>query len=312
MEFELTPELTDEIIFAMEDQTGRFLFDSAEGRCVAERDRPDAAETSVFDDANDRYYSIPVWDSVSGFRMMDRFTAQLRNPVAREELRVALASGHGVFRSFKNILKGYPEIERMWYLFKEREMRGIVLEWYNGLRDFWGLERIGAEPEETEEIVAQDFLFREATEADSGALAGIRADAVREIAESLPADLAEAVSALSGIVAPPAGTGPGGYVLAVEGLEGDVVAFASSAPYPSGGTRVVLLSVVAVCPEFRGMGIGKELLARTIGYWADRGFRWIVFAAPVVPPTFLPALHRAGFLQKGHVSVLDLSGSPCH
>lgn len=311
MEFELTPELTDEIIFAMEDQTGRFLFDSADGRCVAERDRPDYAEKSVFDDANDRYYSIPVWDSVSGFRMMDRFTAQLRNPVAREDLRVALASGHGVFRSFKNILKGYPEIERMWYLFKEREMRDIVLEWYNGLRDFWGLERIGSEPEETDEIVAQDFLFREAVAADEAFLASIQSDVVSEIAESLPGDLADAIAALSACVAPDVAVG-GGFVLAVESMEGDVVAFASSSAYPISSARVARLSSIAVRPDFRGMGIGKELLGRTVAHWAKRGYRWLVFAAPVVPPSFLPALHRAGFLQKGHVSVLDLSGAACH
>ncbi len=312
MEFELTTELTDEIIFAMEDQTGRFLFDSVEGRCVAERDRTESTEKSVFDDSNDRYYSVPVWDSVSGFRMMDRFTAQLRNPVAREDLRVALASGHGVFRSFKNILKGYPEIERMWYLFKEREMRGIVLEWYNGLRDFWGLERIGSEPEETDEIVAQDFQFRAATGADAEAIAEIRADAAAEIAESLPGDLAGAIAALSGAVSPDARIGGESLVLAVESLEGDVVAFASSAAFPADGARVAMLSAVVVRPEFRGMGIGKELLGRTVGHWTGRGFRWIVFAAPLVPPSFLPALHRAGFIQKGHVSVLDLSVSACH
>jgi len=126
MEFDLTPEITDEIIFAMEDQTGHFLYDSAECRCVSVREESD--------EDDDRYFAIPVWDSVSGFRMMDRFAAQLRNPVVREELRSALSAGHGVFRNFKNILRGHPEVERLWYQFKERELRRIVFDWYNSLR----------------------------------------------------------------------------------------------------------------------------------------------------------------------------------
>jgi len=161
MEFELTSEITDEIIFAMEDQTGRYLYDTVESRCVTGRQgadnrkgaglpsaAPGSANGSIGldDDEDDRYYSIPPWDSVSGFRMMDRFVAQLRNPLVREELRDALSAGQGVFRNFKNILKGHPEVERLWYQYKEREMRSIVLDWYNSLRDYWGLERIGAEP----------------------------------------------------------------------------------------------------------------------------------------------------------------------
>ena len=303
MEFELTPELTDEIIFAMEDQTGHFLFDSAESRCVDSRD-------SVSADDDERYYAIPLWDSVSGFRMMDRFVSQLRNPIAREELRAALSSGHGVFRKFKDILKAHAEIERLWFLFKEREMRNLVLEWYNGLRDFWGLDRIGAEPEETDDIVSQDFLFRPFTFDDGNSLEVLMAAIEQEIASDMPLELSGAISELWSRL-----RGDGAeseHIILAETGEREIVGAAVSAPIPDGSFLSVQVTMVAVFPEYRGLGIGKELLARTISWWADKGYRWLLFTAPVVPRAFMPVLHRSGFTNKGHVSVLDLSETHWH
>lgn len=306
MEFELTQELTDEIIFAMEDQTGHFLFDSAEGRCVASRD-----SGAVEDD--DRYFAIPLWDSVSGFRMRERFVAQLRNPIMREELRAALSSGHGVFRKFKDILKGSPEIERQWFLFKEREMRLLVLEWYNGLRDFWGLERIGAEPEETEDIVSQDFSFLERAGEDGEALEEIEAllsSVEGEIARENPLELSEAIGEIAvRIRGEDDGTA---WTLAAETADGEIAGVSRSAPVPAGSFLAAQITAVAVYPEFRGLGLGKELLARTVSHWRERGYRWLLFPIPIVPDAFRPALHRAGFVERGHVSVIDLAGSHWH
>ncbi|HNY21635.1 MAG TPA: UPF0158 family protein [Treponemataceae bacterium] len=302
MEFELTPELTGEIIFAMEDQSGRFLFDSIDSRCVSARGS---------DDDEDRYYSIPTWDSVSGFRMMDRFIAQLRNPVVREELRSALSSGHGVFRKFKDILKSHPEVERLWHLFKDRELKAVVLDWYNDLRDFWGLERVGAEPEETDEIVSQDFGFREYAEEDETELAALFDSIEREIAEGLPPALSGAIEELSERIGESSALGEELSLLAVA-PEGEIVGAAISMPIPEGSFLSALVSDIAVYPEFRGLGLGKELLSRTIAHWTAKGYRWLVFASPVVHPSFLQVLHRFGFVEKGHASVLDLADAHHH
>lgn len=308
MEFELTPEITDEVIFSMEDQSGHFLFDSAESRCVPYEGEADAQGGTFFEDDSDRYYSIPVWDSINGFRMMDRFVSQLRNPLMREELRVALSSGHGVFRNFKNILRENSEIERMWYRFKEREMRAIVLDWYNSLRDFWGLERIGMEPEETEDIISQDFTFRFFEGEECGTLNELLEACRQEVYRELPPGLAEALEVLYARIRA-AETLEGQTVLAVESMDNDPVALAVSAPLPESGILCAQICVLYVHPSYRGMGIGKELLSRTIAHWAGRGFRWLVFAVSPVPSAFFPALKRAGFEDKGHVSVLDLSES---
>jgi GNAT superfamily N-acetyltransferase len=302
MEFELTPELSGEIIFAMEDQTGHFLFDSSELRCVSAPERKDQKS----DEDDDRYYAIPGWDSISGFRIMDRFVSQLRNPVVREELRTALSAGHGVFRNFKDILRSHAEIERLWYSFKDREMRNIVLEWYNTLRDFWGLERIGSEPEETDEIVSHDFSFRESNPNDEVALDVLLTSLEDEIAESLAPGLADAIGELCERISDP-DDGAGECAIVADSPEGELVGAAFSVPIPEDSFLSAQITMIGVFPEYRGLGIGKELLAKTVEHWTDKGYRWLLFSSPVLPPEFDRVLHRVGFSPSGQISVLDLS-----
>jgi GNAT superfamily N-acetyltransferase len=311
MEFELTPEIVDEVVFSMEDQTGRFIFDSSEVRCVPAGSQQGAVG-AVFDSSDDRYYSIPSWDSVSGFRMMERFVAQLRNPIAREELRAALAMGQGVFRNFKDILKVNPEIERQWYRFKERSMRAIVLSWYNDLRDYWGLSRVGDEPEETEDIVAEDFTFRAAEGRDEASVRALCEEAELSITEGLSGDLALVVSSLHRGQVAHGVSSASRLVLLAESPEEDAAACAVSCPSGEEGSRAVLLCALAVSPAYRGMGLGKELLDRTARHWARAGFRYLLISSPVVPPHFTQALQRRSFTQLGHVSVLDLSSAEHH
>lgn len=302
MEFELTPEILDEITFAMEDQSSTFVFDAEESRCRAADGSEEFSEEG-------RFFPVPAWDSVNGFRLMERFVARLRNPVAREELRAALASGHGVFRSFKNILKTYPELERKWHRMKDEEMRRIVYEWYNTYRDAWGFERVGPEPEDTAEIVESDFSFHTFDEEDLSPIEELMAALRDEQAESLPSDLFEAVLELDG-----AGEALIGdeCVLAAESADGELAGAAVSMPVPEDSLLCARLSFIGIYPEFRGLGLGKELLDRTVEYWRSKGCRWLLLNAPVVPPEFAQTLVRLGFVNRGHLSVLDLAEGSDH
>jgi len=152
MKFELGPELVDQIIFAMEDQENDYHFDVVEGMLVP------TIELSEEDlEEEDRYIPLPEWRSVDGFNLMERFTASLRNPIYRERLRQILTSGRGVFRQFKDALKERPEIEKLWFHFKNREMKKEVYRWYNSLRESWGLKEVEIDWEEPEDLVLSDF-----------------------------------------------------------------------------------------------------------------------------------------------------------
>jgi GNAT superfamily N-acetyltransferase len=164
MQFELTDAIIDEILFAMEDQNGDFLFDTREGVVVDQND--DGEEALEDTDDMERYVSLPEWDSSAGFSLMQGFAASVKNPVLQVELNKALNRGRGVFRAFKDCLASHSEVEKLWYAYKEKAMHDIIVAWYNALRVEWGLEKIGPEPEETDDLILEDFKFRKTAEGD--------------------------------------------------------------------------------------------------------------------------------------------------
>ena len=155
MEFEISPELVDQVIFGMENQDSEYVLDAERRQVIRIRDIPEEEA-----EAEDRYVPLPEWQSVHGYNLMEQFVATIRNPIYRESLREVLAAGRGVFRQFKNTLKQRPDIEQLWFRFKEREMRRIVLDWYNQFRESWGLSKVQLDFEETDDLVASDFSFR--------------------------------------------------------------------------------------------------------------------------------------------------------
>ncbi|HDQ14646.1 MAG TPA: N-acetyltransferase [Sediminispirochaeta sp.] len=158
---ELSDEVVDQIIFGMENQEKHFLFDIVEGELV-EFDTEwysgrDVRHRDQYDSR--RFVDLPEWRPVDGFHLMERFVAQSKNPVYRQELRDALNGGRGVFRRFKDVLKQHQVLERQWYQFKEREMRIIVRKWFAAIGEALDLDQLGEEPEETEELVLSDFVL---------------------------------------------------------------------------------------------------------------------------------------------------------
>ena len=144
-----------QLIFCMEDQANTYLVDLEEGTVV----QSDHLPRGVVDEQPDRFTSIPDWQPADGFRIMEKFVSTLRNPVFSARLRESLALGKGVFRRFKNVLKEEPAIERLWYYFKEKEMKQEVYRWYEELSEAVRMEQQGEEPEEeTEELILSDFI----------------------------------------------------------------------------------------------------------------------------------------------------------
>jgi ribosomal protein S18 acetylase RimI-like enzyme len=177
----LTPFLRDEIIFAMEDQESLYSLDLKTGMLV-QADEIEEDEQDLFDD---RFLPIPDWEPADGFRMMDKFSNLVRNPLYREKLQNALQAGKGVFRRFKDILAEQPALERQWFAFKDLEMERKVLLWYksnNGAIQLKGLE---PDPEElTDDILQEDFILY--TEADDVSLQDIE-----ELKQSLLQEMQE-------------------------------------------------------------------------------------------------------------------------
>jgi GNAT superfamily N-acetyltransferase len=311
--FPLTEQFVSQIIFAMEDQRHRFVVDRASGEVFRDDDlEPGAArerraalgqpqeaggdEPAALDGVeggNAQFVPIPTWGPAEGFHLRERFVLKLRNPIFVEMLREALSSGQGVFRRFKEILRKNHEIERLWFSFKDKEMRQVVEQWYESERELSGLERLATGGEPPLELVASDFSI-------------LRGEA-RHVEPSLKLDQ-KVLGELYAGVEPRllAGLRPGPYsraglpplldtrslFLAAELAGGEFAGFAWAAAEDPASWRLVQL---AVRKHFRGIGLGTQLLRRLILEARDSGYARVL--APLAGPglALAPLFEGLGF-----------------
>ena len=273
MEFTLNSELVEQIIFAMEDQQNDYRVHRDSGELL----RADEIEQEQTpEEGEDPFVPIPQWRPVDGFLMMEKFVARLRNPLLRDQLKDALASGRGVFRKFKDILKTSPEIEHLWFIFKERELRKIVWTWYNDNRELAGLERLEVEPEPTEDLedlLASDFAIVPVQSRHLEAL--LRLDESAFTARFPEAD-PERVSDLyreSREDLPDPASG-GSLAFAAETPEEDFAGFVWAVEQidPLIAGRSLRVQQLAVVQRYQGVGLGSMLLRRLIVEARDRGY----------------------------------------
>jgi ribosomal protein S18 acetylase RimI-like enzyme len=300
MQFELTEALIDDILFSMEDQDGEYWFDTVEGIVSGGPDGLDAYDVEAEEDGG-RYISLPEWDSASGFRLMERFAARFRNPLIREELSSALDHGKGVFRAFKNVLGRHPEAEKLWFSFKEREMKNEVINWYNGLREEWGLQKIGMEPEETSDLVLEDFRFRpfikedlhDAEELHSLCMEEHRKYFTESGAKSSSEILTKesqvffyksnsvfSEAALPNMVAIAAESGSGEFAGYISGIVKD---------------SVLYIQTLEVRAEYRGLGIGEALLDKLLASLDPDEISQVLLDLPSAADGFSRVLLRESF-----------------
>ncbi|MDR2079516.1 MAG: GNAT family N-acetyltransferase [Treponema sp.] len=283
MRFELSESLKDSIGFFMEDQYGSFLVDTREGVIINMEDPeaefgPEPEFDEMDSDGTPRYIGLPEWDSSAGYRLMDLFAGSLKNPLIQARLKEALDRGRGVFRAFKDVLTSHPEAEKLWYAFKDREMEKEILAWYNSLRESWHMERIGAEPEESEELVLEDFHFRPALEAD------------RPEAEKLHRLCVEENAGLFG-TRPFPGDFSGPCHLVAEN-SGGAFAAQAAASCEDGLARISLLETA---PEYRGLGLGETLLSRLLADLDKQDVSGVIFELPASAENFSRVLLRSNF-----------------
>jgi ribosomal protein S18 acetylase RimI-like enzyme len=248
MDFPLTSQMIDKIIFAMEDQKTRYVADAATGELAA-------AEEGAAELPDDRSIALPRWGSAEGFHLMESFVTTLQNPAHREVLAAALASGKGVFRAFKDALKANPEMERLWFRYKEKRLRAVVVAWYNAAREARGLARLAPEPEDLGDLVTSDFSFAWGARGHEQAVLRLDRDSFYELfpAEK-PAVLALRYAERRRDVPPP-GT-EGWPLLVAEGPDGELAGMAWGR---IDGTTVHMLQL-AVQPDLRGIGLGEAVL----------------------------------------------------
>ena len=293
----LAIEVIDEIIFAMENQEKNFVYDTDEGVIV---------EISDTVSPSSRYLSLPEWTSIMGFHLMERFVSSLRNPLFRDVLRECLASGHGVFRKFKNALKERPEMERLWFRYKEREMRGIVSEWFNLYRESIGLGRIAIDEEDTSELVLSDFRVGPPTDPGESFLTEL-SDLDRAAYEEMHPDFGREIVDLMFDRARGGAKPEIDEVLVAETPDGLLAGFLwFNESITTEGNRIAWIRQLMVIPDFRGLGIAKALLEHYVVHGAHNELSRIFLELGSEVREFERILLASGFEETSRHYSLDV------
>lgn len=284
MQFDLTQALIDQLLFSMEDQEHEHVLD-VRGNLVIGLE-----EISREPDAGP-YIPIPEWSSADGFQLMEKFAAGLRNPIVRDELSTALDRGKGVFRAFKDVLNSRPEIERLWFAHKEREMRRLILAWYNALRVEWGLEQLGEEPEETTDLLLEDFRFKEAVPEDIKKARKLHELCLNEFL--MAGDGTDSEQTPEAVIKERAESWvfPGDICLIAETGRGDFAGYLNAVK--DGSTAHIL--ALEIHAEFRGLGIGEVLIQKFIEEALKVNISAVLICLPSISEGFSRVLLRSGF-----------------
>jgi GNAT superfamily N-acetyltransferase len=284
--FDLTEKAVEQIVFAMEDQERKSVVDLETGDLMP-------AEGL----GGERYAAPPTWSSREGFKLMEDFLASVRQPSARRELSAALARGRGVFKAFKAALAQREDLERAFRDFKIKAMRRTIATWYDDLREARGLERLGPEPEDTNELLASDLNIRIVGMAEGRSLVEPLIDEVEEeCLDYLPEPLAafeidrlrEDIESEGDAVVAIADDGEGGAM-------GAALAFRDAV----GERALGRISFAFVKRDFRRMGLGATLIENLAASLRSEGILYLVIDSPFLPPEMGGALAALGFKPYG-------------
>ena len=298
MTFTLTDSVIEQIISAMENQEKTFLL-YADSLSLVEKTDPVKADDNL-------YYELPEWNAADGFELREAFVEQLHIPAVKKELKEVLHSGRGVFKSFRNVLKNYPDADKRWHIFKHKFMSARINEWYNSLREVWGLEQIDYFPETDEDLVHDDFSFVEYKSGENQ----------KEVLQQTCAFLTDDSSEL------PDDFRKSYYTLLEDRFktydlvnqtgflcrsQADEFAGCITAAVMVGNQEETMVLTSFFVPEnFRGLGIGTELVNLLLHQLRVQKKKWILLPNIFIPEFFEPLLIRRGFrkIRNGFFAVV--------
>ena len=296
MEFTLTDELIEAIISAMENQEAAFAV-NAEASSLVQLDESVKVDDNIF-------YGLPEWKPADGFALREAFVNQLFVQQVQRELKIVLHSGRGVFKNFRNVLKDYPDVDKRWHIFKYKFMSARITDWYNSLRQVWGLEKLDYFSETDDDLVHDDFSFEEYKSGENQ----------KEVLQQTCAFLTDDSSEL------PDDFRKSYYTLLEDrfktydlvGQKGvlcrsqaDEFAGCITAAVMVGNQEKTMVMTSFFVPEnFRGLGIGTELVNLLLNQLRVHGKKWILLPNIFIPSFFEPLLIRRGFrkIRNGFVA----------
>lgn len=299
------PQLSDEfiyqIVFCMEDQSQIYLLDLKTGNTVQksllkgrERECPE------------QYMELPSWRPSDGFRVMEKFVASLRNPIFREKLHDALARGKKVFREFKNVLKEEPAVERLWFYYKEKEIKQVIYSWYEQQSEVLYLKSLSEPGDSMTDLILSDFILTEDWKRWQEHIEEIGKERIEREFSSLGSPLSELLSAE--YESSWESIDESWLVVILESPKGEFAGFIGAKPVtvPSGAV-VYKVRHLYVEPQFRGLGIFTYLADTLCSRAEQMGASRVVIELSGKAAVLSNTLEQRGFSVIAKRFSLDLS-----
>ncbi len=289
MTFELSDSLKTDLLKALENQEQSFVIDAEKGSLI----ESDAAE-SLCDE--DKFYSIPEWTSENGFRLRQDFAEGIRSPLVHDELMEVLRSGRGVFRNFRNVVKSYPEADKLWHKYRNQKLLEFITEWYNSLREVWGLEKLDQIPESDDMLVHDDFSFEEYDPKFNEEIRQNLYAILDGSNDNLPAEVNSAFQQMwQNRFKSDCQSEQSGFIC--HSLSDEFAGCILVKPVCDDRKNVILVTNFFVSARFRGLGIGTELISMCVSSLKSDEVKWLLMPNIIIPEAIRPLLIRTGFVQ---------------
>lgn len=298
--FELTDTLIRGIIFAMENQDDTRVIDTEMGVLVDPAELPEHQRPREDQDELDptaRYQPLPPWDSAHGFDLMHGFLTELHNPAVRDTLNQILLSGNRVFRRFKDTLREHREIEKRYHRYKYMNMRRVVQEWYNMLRELSGLDirEFGAD-EELDGLILSDISIKRIGRVPSQLIVDWDEQAYMEAHRSLPQNLRQHLYRRRRKRYLPEPNDADSIIYGAWTPQEELCGFVWAIRERLSGSEGMLeLHQLAVKEEYRGLGIARELLNTCLRDADQEGIKIFVARLPGMGPAAVRLMKDNGF-----------------
>lgn len=302
MFFELTQLLENEIIHAMENQNETMFLDSKQKKLVS----------GLEDCENEQdIFTLPQWNSTDGYNLLESFVETFKGSKAVFELKEVLNEGRGVFKNFKLVLKKYPEIERRFNCYKNKILKNRLYEWYNELREGWGLENLNPDFDEYDDLVLEDFIFKNYDEKSDSKIVALF---LKNFTEELKSRFGDEIGFSLANKLNLGGAEKIQENLISQKIEGFVCRslsdeFAGCILYSSNYSKTqksVFITHIFVNQNYRGLGIATELIKKVMAHLKKCGIQFLMISNSIVPEMLKSTLVENGFVKNDFVFLVEL------
>ena len=174
-------------------------------------------------------------------------------------------------------------------------MLAYINDWYNGLREMWGLEKLDYFPESDENLIHDDFTFSEYdSQTDKNCVMLHVNETFYNEQESLPEVLKSALYEMWRNQFECADSSEQ-YGIVCHSLSEEFAGCITASAVSKNQEQVYKITSLFVPVQFRGLGIATELLSMCLSELKRSGKQYILLPDIIIPEIIKPLLFRNGF-----------------